>query len=89
MPETFESIRAKVEDSIASFKKSTHPFAWIDDWCVQEPWSYYLHVGWVGAWNDEERTTPPDVFIRRWMTDEHLADVLRKTAALEATHDQP
>ena len=48
--------------------KDEDRFAWPDDAFSVEWWGYHVHVGWVEAWNAEDRKTPCLLFLRRWLS---------------------
>jgi hypothetical protein len=69
---TIASIRKSILQAINDCPLG--PFAWPD-----EPWSYEIHVGWVGDWNDEGRQTPCAEFLRNWIfKDENIEAALKR-----------
>ena len=61
--------------------KERGPFSWVDDclslYVKDKDFCYYLHAGWVPDWNKSERAQPMNIFLREWITEQHIATVLK------------
>lgn len=66
-------------------------FSWPDDalFATKYSFHYWLHVGWVKAWNEEGRKTDAAAFLLDWITDDgHMTSVLTNTVTYPLSSEE-
>jgi len=81
---SLSEIRYNIKQIVACIdfwkKDSRGPFAWVDDGLIgfihDKDFCYFLHDCWVSDWNRNGREKPMAVFLRNWITEDHIATVI-------------